>query len=218
MWMASTHMNSCVAPNFGGAEAGSVYLPPTAAAGQLQLTAQQLKEDISSTITPLQSQLQATAATLADHGAALEHSRSVAVAVQALQALPAVAADLAARLDELAQAQRAAESQLFAHKEQNLVLDQQMASVGAQLRALEATIAQQQEHEGQQLQQLRQELLEPIVQELERLQKHKQRLQQLQQEQAVAVERLNGALASVKGDVLAELGRERQQLAEVSIH
>jgi hypothetical protein len=51
---------------------------------------------------------------------------------------------------------------------------------------------------------------------LERLQVHKERLQHLQLEQAAAVERLGGAVHAVKGDVLAELARERQQLAQVS--
>lgn len=45
---------------------------------------------------------------------------------------------------------------------------------------------------------------------------HKERLQHLQLEQAAAVERLGGAVHAVKGDVLAELARERQQLAQVS--
>jgi len=183
--------------------------------GQLQATAQQLKEELSSTVSPLQTQLQAAAATLADHASALESTRSVAAAVQMLQALPAAAADLSSRLDELAQAQRAAEGELAAHTEHNLVLDQQLATASVQLQALEAAIGQQQERGGQQLQQLRQELLEPVVEELDRLQQHKLRLQQLQQEQAAAVERLGGALEAVKGEVLAELGRERQQLAQV---
>lgn len=132
-----------------------------------------------------------------------------------LQALPAAAADLTSRLDELAQAQRAAEGELAAHREHNLVLDQQLATASVQLQALEAAIGQQQERGSQQLQQLRQELLEPVVEELERLQQHKQRLQQLQQEQAAAVERLGGALEAVKEEVLTELARERQQLAQV---
>jgi hypothetical protein len=54
------------------------------------------------------------------------------------------------------------------------------------------------------------------VQELDRLRQQKQRLQQLQQEQAAAVERLGGALDAVKGDMLEELAKERQQLAQVS--
>jgi hypothetical protein len=53
------------------------------------------------------------------------------------------------------------------------------------------------------------------LQELDRLQQQKERLQQLQPEQAAAVERLGGALDAVKGDVLAELALERQQLAQV---
>lgn len=55
-----------------------------------------------------------------------------------------------------------------------------------------------------------------VLQELERLQTHKQRLHNLQLEQASAVERLGGAVQAVKGDVLAELARERQRLAQVS--
>lgn len=55
----------------------------------------------------------------------------------------------------------------------------------------------------------------PYAQELERLQLHKQRLHHLQLEQAAAVERLGGAVQAVKGDVLAELARERQQPAQV---
>lgn len=50
---------------------------------------------------------------------------------------------------------------------------------------------------------------------MERLQAHTDRLQHVQLEQAAAVERLNGAARAVKGDVLAELARERQQLAQV---
>lgn len=53
------------------------------------------------------------------------------------------------------------------------------------------------------------------LQELARLQEHKLRLQQLQQEQAAAVERLGGAVEAVKSDVLGELAKERQQLAQV---
>lgn len=53
------------------------------------------------------------------------------------------------------------------------------------------------------------------MQGLERLQAHTNRLQHVQLEQAAAVERLNGAVRGLKGDVLAELARERQQLAQV---
>jgi uncharacterized protein YaaN involved in tellurite resistance len=78
--------------------------------------------------------------------------------------LPAAAADLSARLDELAQAQRAAEGELSANKEHCMVLDQQLAAAQAQLEVLEAMISAQQEQGGNALQQLRQEMLDPVVQ------------------------------------------------------
>lgn len=136
-------------------------LTPTDA---LQLTAQQLKDELTSSVTPLQSQLQVAAVTLAEHGTALEGSRSVADAVQVLSSLPAATAELSARLDELAQAQRAAEGELSANKEHSLVLDTQIGAAVAQLQALEAAVAANQEQESQQLQQLRQDLIEPVVQ------------------------------------------------------
>lgn len=128
------------------------------------MTAQQLKDELSSTITPLQTQLQTAVATLAEHSTALEGTRSVAAAVEMLSGLPAAAADLSARLDELAQAQRAAEGELSANKEHCLVLDQQVAAMQAQLQVLEATLAAQQDQQGTALQQLRQEMLEPVMQ------------------------------------------------------
>lgn len=133
-------------------------------ADQLQLTAQQLKEELSSTITPLQSRLQDAAATLTEHDTALQGTRSVAAAVELISALPAAAADLSARLDELAQTQRAAEGELSANKEFCMALDQHVGAAQAQLRVLEATLAAQQEQEGRALQQMRQEMLEPVVQ------------------------------------------------------
>jgi hypothetical protein len=129
--------------------------------GQLQLTAQQLREELSSTFTPLQAQLQAT--TLTQHSFALEGTRSVAAAVQMLAGLPDTTAELSAQLEELAQTQRAAEGQLGAGREHRLVLDQQIATVHEQLQELEATVAAQQEQEGRAVQQMRQELLDPVV-------------------------------------------------------
>jgi hypothetical protein len=132
--------------------------------GQLQQTAQQLREELSSTCTPLHAQLQAATTTLAEHSLALEGTRSVAAAVQMLADLPHTTAELSARLEELAQTQRAAEGQLEADREHRLVLDHQIGTVQAQLQVLEATMTAQQEQEGRAVQQLRQELLEPVVQ------------------------------------------------------
>jgi hypothetical protein len=84
--------------------------------------------------------------------------------VELLSGLPAAAADLSARLDELAQTQRAAEGELSANKEFCMALDQHVGAAQAQLRVLEATIAEQQEREGRNLQQMKQEMLEPVVQ------------------------------------------------------
>jgi chromosome segregation ATPase len=133
-------------------------------ADQLQLTAQQLKEELSSTITPIQSRLQDAVATLAEHDTALQGTRSVAAAVELLSGLPATAADLSARLDELAQTQRAAEGELSANKEFCMALDQHVGAAQAQLLVLEATIAEQQEQQGRNLQQMEQDMLEPVVQ------------------------------------------------------
>lgn len=132
--------------------------------GQLQLTAQQLREEHSSICTPLHAQLQAATTTLAEHSSALEGTRSVAAAVQMLAGLPDTTAELSARLEELAQTQRAAEGQLEAGREHRLVLDHQIATVQARLQVLEATVAAQQEQEGRAVQQIRQDLLEPVVQ------------------------------------------------------
>lgn len=140
-----------------------MYSSLVCAAGQLQSTAQQLREELSSTLSPLQSQLQSATDTLAAHDTALQGAASVAAAVKLLTGLPAAAADLSARLDELAQAQRAAEGELSANKEHCLALDQQAAAAQAQLQVLEASLAALQEQEGSALQQLRQEMLDPVV-------------------------------------------------------
>lgn len=133
------------------------------AAGQLQSTAQQLREELRSTLSSLQSELQSAAETLAAHNTALEGAVSVAAAVKLLTGLPAAVADLSARLDELEQAQRAAEGELCANKEHCLALDQQAAAAQAQLQVLEASLAALPAQEGGALQQLRQEMLEPVV-------------------------------------------------------
>jgi chromosome segregation ATPase len=133
------------------------------AAGQLQSTAQQLKEELSSTFAPLHSQLQSAADTLAAHDTALEGAASVAAAVKLLTGLPAAVADVSARLDELAQAQRAAEGELCANKEHCLTLDQQVAAAQAQLQVLEASLAAQQKQGGSAVQQLRREMMETVV-------------------------------------------------------
>lgn len=133
------------------------------ASGQLQSTAQQLREELRSTLSPLRSHLQSAAKTLTAHDTALEDATSVAAAVKLLTGLPDAVADLSARLDELAQAQRPAEGELCANKEHCLALDQQAATAQAQLQVLEASLAALPEQEGRALQQLRKEMLEPIV-------------------------------------------------------
>lgn len=115
-------------------------------------------------MAPVSSGLKAATDTLAQHVSALEASKACEDAVEMLSTLPDTCEGLSDRLQELAQAQRAAEGELSASKEFSLVLDQQLATALTQLQQLQETVSGQQGHEEDRILQLRQELLEPVVQ------------------------------------------------------
>lgn len=177
---------------------------------QLQQTAQQLREELSSAISPVQEQLAAAAGQLAEHDSALEgcvRTGALASVAATLRDLPGAVESLSSRLDELAQAQRAAESQLYAAQEQQMAVHDQLAALQKYLEDLESSVHSQQ---GQVIQDV-----DLVKQELQQLQQRKLTLQQLQEEQVTAVHDLGAALEGVRSELLEALGRDRDQLAQV---
>lgn len=179
---------------------------------QLQNTAQQLREELQSSLSPIQEQLATAAGQLAEHGIAIEScakAGALASVAATVRGLPGAVEAIHGRLDELAQAQRAAERQLNAAQEQQLVAHDQLGALQGYVKQLEASLnSQQRSVSGE---------LGEVKQELQQLQQRKLTLQQLQEHQAAVILELSAAIEGVRSDLLETLASDREQLIKVGI-
>eukprot|EP00775_Hariotina_reticulata_P009145 gene9145-9313_t len=184
---------------------------------EVQELIQQSDENLASTCAAVRQQLSATARQLSEHDAAIggcAKSAALAGVVATVRNLPGAIESLGGRIDEVAQAQRAAEGQLNAGQEQQLVLQGQLVALQSQLEVVASSLVSQKEELFADLQKLQVELLQPTALQLRALQEQESHLAQLQSRQAALIEELGSGMEGWKTQMMANLARDRQQLAQ----
>jgi chromosome segregation ATPase len=187
---------------------------------EVQDLIQQSNDTLSSTCATVRQQLSATAQHLSELDAAIQDcakSAALAGVVATVRNLPGAIDSLSGRIDEVAQAQRAAEGQLNAGQEQQLVLQGQLLTLQSQLEVVAGSLVSQREELFADLQKLQVELFHPISLQLQVLRDQEDHLAQLQSQQAAMIEELGSGVEGWKTELTATLSRDRQQLAQVRL-